>query len=557
MPAHQHRRERRRERRSDDADPHGLTGVGAGPMDGFEQAYGNAAAMASLDRDADDQGTATASALTGANLLCPLGGAPGLATPWAGPSLAESGRPQWSLDEREDTGDGGDPGAGDERTVPQIAIDWVDGCLPVGLGVAVSGSLEVELGMSLEGSAGVTVTNQGGGWLEIEVALGAGFGLGVGVGGAAGGNGAELEAGGDANNTATRTYRVPWTRMVDLGNLAKLGFSAALGEVFGDAVEAIAPEAVIEALVGGHDLTPFLIGDSMELTVSAGAEGMAGAVAEELGLELSVGAGVSIGVEYDDLADEHGDRDGTVKIEGSLDFLQKALIDLSKTIGFDTECMLPHLHASGAVVIPFSEHDGDKTFAMPYLELAAEAEAGPVGIGGKVDVGPDKASVELHVSLDPGSLLWQKVLDDTVGIAIETLSGGLAEVETSGSMTLGVGFSLLAPELPDPAVIAPDVTTWMTTGYASPALTENAGLLDRMLASADVTLGVDLVIAELVVAGEAEAKEGLEEGVAGEFKAGLVYQRDDVLEDLEAPPTVDEALSYLRDPQKVVPKAVA
>ncbi|MEQ1569727.1 MAG: hypothetical protein ABMA64_29095, partial [Myxococcota bacterium] len=237
---------------------------------------------------------------------------------------------------------------------------------------------------------------------------------------------------------------------------------------------------------------------------------------------------------------------GELRVSGTAEGLVKAAIDLSKSLGIDTDCVVPQISGGGALVVPFTEEEGVKTFSAPYLELSADGAIGPVGVGGSTSLGPDHVGIEAHVEVDPGSLLWQKVLDDSVGIALEAATVGLAEVETSGSMTLGVEMSLDDPAFANPAAVAADAFAWLTTGEVGEALSQHVSVLERLAASADLTLAVDLTVASVTAELEEEVGVGVMESARGAGELGVVYQRDDVLGDLSAPPSVQEVLAAVR-----------
>jgi hypothetical protein len=490
-----------------------------GAAQAFAQPYGNAAAAAGLGLDVP-------------------------AADWSPTELAG-----WAFGRGEEAQDGppAQPGASEGAGgLPRALVDWVDAHLPVGIGIAGSVELALKLGLFMETPVSISVVNQGGGWLEVEVSGGLGFGAGLGLGAVAGDTGAEAEVTGGVAMTGARTFRVPWTRLASATTLARLAGSAILGEVVGGLVEALAPEDLLAQLIGGHDLTPFLVSERLEGTGHMGAGAGGGALGEELEAALTDTVGLAISVEYEDLADEAGVREGEVKLEGSAELLAEAAIDLSKTIGVDTNLVLPHIRGTCALVLPFTETDGDKRFAAPYVEVSVLLAAGPVGVQGAVALGPAHAGVSLEVELDPGSLLWQRVLDDAVGRWLEMVTLGLAEVETSGSMTLGLEVELDHPLLPAAAEIAGDVASWIATGAATDALAPHVDLIERLVDAAELTLGVDLVVLALRADGGLEVAEGLQAGVEGEAELALIYQRDDLLEDLRPAPTVPEAVSYVR-----------
>ncbi|MEQ1568894.1 MAG: hypothetical protein ABMA64_24870 [Myxococcota bacterium] len=102
------------------------------------------------------------------------------------------------------------------------------------------------------------------------------------------------------------------------------------------------------------------------------------------------------------------------------------------------------------------------------------------------------------------------------------------------------------PALADPAAVAADAFTWLTTGEVGEALTQHLSVVERLAASADVTLGVDLTIASVEAEIEEEAGVGVMESAHVAGGVGLVYQRDRVLGELCAPPSIDELLSVVR-----------
>lgn len=518
----------------------------------FEQPYGNAAISSSIGGEGrsdawspgevadwafgpEDEGAA---GLGRAREVFGFGGDPGHSCGPAGLAgrigLGRAGRAFDGLGERP------------PDLVPQSVVDWVDEHVPVGLGIAGSIEFCAMAGVSLATPFTASVVNEGGGWLTVEVTGAILFGAGAGLGAVAGDTGAEGELAAQAGPKGTRVFRVPWTRLADLGTLAKLAGSAVAGELIGVPVEGLAPAHLVEELVDGHDLTPYLMKERIEGRIEGnlGAEG--GALGEELGLSAEDVVSGALEVEYDDLADAHGMRKGRVRIEARKEVLVQIAADLSKTIGVDTTCAIPDFDGHFGLVVPFVERDGDKTFAAPYVEVGGSLGAGPLAVEGAVELGPGHAGVKVAAEVDPGSLLWQKALDGVAGSVLETLTFGICEIETSGSMKLGLEASLDHPLLAEAASIAGDVVRWIGTGDVSDTLAPHLAVVQELVESADLKLGVDLEIFALHADGSLEGAAGVQVGGEAEGKVGLVYQRDDVLGDLEPVPTVAELLPELR-----------
>jgi hypothetical protein len=424
--------------------------------------------------------------------------------------------------------------------VPDHLVAWVDQVLPVGLGVTVSADFAFAIGLGASVGGGITVVNQGKGWLEVEQVAKGGVGGELGLGAKVPGTGATLEGEAGLECSITRTYKVPWTRLADPATLAALATTAVLG------AEGSLVEAVLEATFGGdHDLAPFLMSEEVHggVSGSVGAEGEV--LGEALGVELAAGTGLASKVEYDELADEEGQRTGKIWLGGNAEALLQVTLDLSKTLGFDAEPMLPKIAGASGLVIPFEVNGGEWSFSMPYWEVTASAELGPVGASATVSMGPGHTGVGVEVEVDPGSVIWQKALN-TVGAALEVASAGSLELTTDSTMKAGLSTKLDQAALPSSPLLPQDVLRYLVTGELPEALAEARGLLDQALANAELSLEVDLTIAALHAQGEAKAGTGTLEKIEGEGELGLVYQRDDLAPEMSAPPTLDDLVALLR-----------
>lgn len=418
-----------------------------------------------------------------------------------------------------------DPGG----PVPAAVIAQVDAVLPPGLGVvlAASGSLAVAVGVSV--GAEVTVVNRGGGWLDVKAAPEAGLGVGVGLGAEVLGEGASAGLDVGVGAGAEREFLVPWTRIVDPGVLGSLALGTA--------------ETAAVTLLAGRNLNPYLVKSTERLGLQAEAEAGVGVGGEELGLGAESSVMLEIGLAYDGLAAE-GKRSGEFTVTGRHSALLEAKAALEQTVGASI-ALSGEAESSGTIVLPFTEEDGVRSWRPPLVRIAQEVSAGVDGVGGlgagySVETGLGHMVVGAQASVTAGTALWGQVVQGPVADAI-----GYAAEGATGEMTLGVEVDLSAA-LQVQALTQIDVVRWLLGGDVTPSIQPVLAHLQLAVANADVSLGVELELWDASREGEITEEMGAAAGLEGKVGAKVVFEKEDILPDLAAPPGVQEVLACLR-----------
>lgn len=436
-------------------------------------------------------------------------------------------------------GVGAEPAAA-AGAVAQV-LAFLDSCLPVGLGVAVDGSLGLVVGVSGETAASATIVNLGAGWLDVDASVSLGVGLPGLVGGEAGDTGAELGGGVGASTTAQRRFRIPWTQLCSAEVLAGL-----LGSI---ALQSSTVEAglhVLGLVLPGRDLNPFLIEESYALEGTAQLEASLGALGEEVSWLLQDTVGATVGVAWDDLPDDRGHREGTLSLEGTGEMLHQVALNLEHTAGVDVEVPLPDASVTGALVVPITEDLGVITFGTPWLRLSASCAVGPGAGEVGVEVGPDHAVVDAEVSLTVQHPTARGLVDD-LSERVPLLTAGMADIDgPSSTVSVGLSVAVGPALLAEGGATAQDVAQYLFTGQVSPALAAVRGLLDAAVAAAEVTVGVDLTLLSASFDGEVEGGAGVVLGGSLGAEESLVYRNDDVAGLLAACPTAADVVALLR-----------
>lgn len=416
-------------------------------------------------------------------------------------------------------------------------VAWIDRCVPAGVGVAFEGSAKLIVGIQGEGALSSTITNQGGGLLQVDATVALHGGMPALVGGKLGS--AEAELGGEANQGVTmgRVFKIPYVQVVtDPSIWPQLLGSVALGSS--------GVEAGLHALglvLGGVDLNPYLLEESYAVGQDSSVGASLGLLGEEVSWLLEGTVGAKIGLAWDDLPDANGHREGTLSLEATGEVLHQVALNLEKTAGIDVELPLPADEVTAALVVEITEDLGVITFGGWWVRGAASMEVacgkGEVG----VELGPDHGVVDAALSLT--------VSHPIAGSIIEDVTATLPGVDVDGgstTVTVGLSVPLSAELLAAGASAAQDVAQYLGTGQLPPALQAVKDLVDAALAAATVKVGVDMVLIEASAQFEDEAGAGFTLGVAAEGSASLVYQNDDVTGLLSACPSAADVVALLR-----------
>ncbi|MCB9688311.1 MAG: hypothetical protein H6738_11940 [Alphaproteobacteria bacterium] len=409
----------------------------------------------------------------------------------------------------------------DNEGIDQELVTWFDLIVPPGAGIKGALSLGAAMQVTFELGGGVTVVNLGGGYWDVEVegslSAGAAEAIGLAMPMAEG----KAEVGAEVKVEGSFGLKLPWARLMSGAKVQPTGLAQVV-------------DGVASAL-HGVDLLPYVMSVEVQTGAEAKGEVAAGLVGQEISNAIKMSGDASVGVSFDDLTAPDGTRDGEIRIEAEAEALAEIAVNLAA--GY-----LPRLHEATALVVPFTWlGHGDTELHTPYVVLGADAEVGMVGVGATLELGPNHSALKASVMVHPGTLLWDKVLEGA-NLALMGMSLGAAKIDAEGTVELGLSISA------DGAMSAllHDVWAWLATGSVSEALAPYLGEAQAIVKQAQITLAVDLVLAELTVEGEVEGGLGPKVGVEGEAKAALLYQRDDVMAELDAPPTIDDALAMIR-----------
>lgn len=406
----------------------------------------------------------------------------------------------------------------DFEGIDQELVAWFDLLVPPGLGVTGSVDLAAMFEVGLGISGGITLVNLGGGYwdLSVEGSIRSETAEALGVC-APDEAEAEAEMGGGVSVGGAFGFRVPWAK------LAAGTRPATPTEVVGTVAASLSPER----------LAPCLMSVQVQVGVETHGEVVVGMLGQEVSDAIRLCGEASVSIAYDDLAAPDGTRTGQLRIGADVE----GLMEVATTLGSGD---LPRLHEATALIVPFQvnpEHEGTCEFGVPALEVGVEGEAGMVGAGASVELGPDHAALQAWVFVHPATVLWENVLR----LACFLLPPGV-ELDAEGTVKLGVALSVDGVL----STLTNELWAWLTTGEVPAALAPHLPEVERIVARAQLTLAVDLVLAEATIGGEFVAGAGAKIDAELEGTAGLVFQSDDVLAELESPPTLDEALALLR-----------